>query len=180
MGWVPDLYSPLWADDEVPFWPDLKLNPLNQADVEARGGTCVPTSLAMIATAISGKAVIPERFMEGDLSVNTQSPQDWSDKLQKVGGQLAYCNSDSRNLENYIAELIEYNDLFIIGFYSGIPERDTEAGKSTGGSHMVTMYQDKIYDTNGGTVSDANKYPRTDCMVKRIFRVVRKGHPRKV
>jgi len=175
---VADDYSPLWRDQDELIWEGLELNLLKQRDFGI--GTCVPTSLAMIASAISGEEVHPNRFMEGDLSVNTQSPQDWSDKLQTFGGQLAYCNSDSRNLENYIAELIEYNDLFMIGFYSDKPNRKAGAGTSTGSSHMVTMYQDKIYDTNGGHMFPANAYERTDCMVKRIFRVVQKGHPRKV
>ena len=177
--WMPNPYSPLWRDDEEPFWPSLELNILNQSNYGS--GTCVPTSLAIVASALQGDEVHPSRFMTGDLSVNTQSPQDWSDKLGEFKAQLAYCNFDARHLNQFIPELIEYDDLFIIGFYSGEVTRNAEIGATSGSSHMITMYKNQIYDTGrGGSVQDALTYDRSECMVKRIFRVVPKGHPRKV
>jgi hypothetical protein len=176
---MPNPYSPLWGDDDQPFWPSLELTILDQSDYGH--GTCVPTSLAIVASALHGDEVHPDRFMTGNLAVNTQSPQDWSDKLGEFGAQLAYCNFDARHLDKFIPELIEYDDLFVIGFYSGEVTRDAEIGATSGSSHMITMYKDLIYDTGReGSVQDARTYDRGDCMVKRIFRVVPAKHHRKV
>ena len=176
---MPNAYSPLWGDDDGPFWPSLELTILDQT--EYGSGTCVPTSLAIIASALHGQEVDPSCFMTGDLAVNTQSPQDWSDKLGEFGAQLAYCNFDARNLSQFIPELIEYDDLFVIGYYTREVKREAEIGTTSGGSHMITMYKDKIYDTaRSGSFHDARTYIMQDCMIKRIFRVVPKDHARKV
>lgn len=175
---MPDPYSPLWRDDEGPFWKKLEFEILRQRDYGH--STCVPTSLAMVASALSGQTISPYTFMEGDQQVNTQSPQDWSDKLQHYGAHLAYCNFDGRNLSMYLNELVKYNDLFLIGFYSDQPKGDAEVGQTSGSSHMITLYQNKIYDTASMSIQDAVEYDRRNCAVKRIFRIVPKDHPRKV
>jgi len=175
--WRPNPSAPLWDVEESdepagPFFRDLQLNHITQS-----GPTCVPTTLAMVANA-TGANVGPEDFMP---IINSQSPHTWSKALEPYGFQLAYCNQDLRRLDYYIDELIDYDDLFLISFYSIDPPSDPDLNGKLCTSHIVTLHRGQIYDTakkGVGGVSSANQYPRLARQTKRIFRVVPRGHPR--
>ena len=177
MYWRPNPSAPLWdveeSDEPVgPFFRDLQLNHIVQS-----GPTCVPTTLAMVANA-TGADVGPGDFMS---IINSQSPHTWSKALEPYGLQLAYCNQDLRRLDYYIDELIDYDDLFLVSFYSIDPPSDPDVNGKLCTSHIVTLHRGQIYDTakkGAAGVSSANQYSRLERPTKRIFRVVPRGHPR--
>jgi hypothetical protein len=51
--------------------------------------------------------------------INTQNPVTWSEALNPYKMQLAYLPTDVRPLDFYIDELIGYEDLFMLAFYTG-------------------------------------------------------------
>ena len=176
--WRPSPSAPLWDEEEngnkEPFFPDLNLEHILQ-----KGPTCVPTTLAMIARS-TGADVGPDYFK---LRINSQSPHSWSKALEPFGFQLAYCNHDLRRLDYYIHELVGYDDLFFVSFYSVNPPYDPDENNKLCMSHIVTLYKDKIIDTakrGESGVSNALEYPRLARPTKRIFRVVPIGHSRRV
>jgi len=86
-------------------------------------------------------------------------------------------------LDYYIDELVEYDDLFFLCFYSENPPYDPDSNNKLCMSHIVTLYKDKIIDTakrGEFGVSEAKQYPRLNRPTKRIFRVVPTGHSRRV
>ena len=177
--WKPNPSAPLW-DEETdseplgPFFRDIELQHTLQ-----NGPTCVPTTLAMIARS-AGANVGPDDFKP---IINSQSPHSWSKALEPYGFQLAYCNQDLRRLDYYIDELIDYNDLFLVSFYSVDPPSDPDKNGKLCTAHIVTLHRDQIFDTakRGSLgVSKAKHYSRLDRQTKRIFRVVPFGHPRRV
>ncbi len=177
LNWKPNSSAPLWdtdGNDEPagPFFTDLQLIHIAQS-----GPTCVPTTLAMIANA-TGANVGPDDFMP---IINSQSPHTWSKALEPYGLQLAYCNQDLRRLDYYIDELLDYNDLFLLSFYSIDPPADPDGNGKLCTAHILTLHEDQIYDTakkGASGVSHAKQYPRLARQTKRIFRVVPRGHPR--
>ena len=120
--WKPNPSAPLWdeesSDEPVgPHFQNVELNHILQS-----GPTCVPTTLAMIARS-TGADVGPDDFKP---IINSQSPHSWSKALEPYGFQLAYCNQDLRRLDYYIDELIAYDDLFLVSFYSVDPPSDPD------------------------------------------------------
>lgn len=177
-NWKPSPSAPLWdyaeGEENEPFFDNLELQHILQS-----GPTCVPTTLAMIARS-TGADVGPDYFK---LRINSQSPHSWSEALEPFGFQLAYCNHDLRRLDYYIDELVEYDDLFFLCFYSENPPYDPDSNNKLCMSHIVTLYKDKIIDTakrGEFGVSEAKQYPRLNRPTKRIFRVVPTGHSRRV
>ena len=170
VAWKPNASAPLWYGKQECFFPDLKIQHVRQS-----GPTCVPTTLSMIANAF-GQELSIEQVKN---VINTQSPETWSKALASCGVKLAYCNIDQRPLEYYIDELKELNDLFFLSFYSfPLPDKPDEHGKLCT-AHIVTMYQDTIFDTGKDIgIFDAKKYPRQHLVTKRIFRVVPIDHER--
>lgn len=177
--WKPNPSAPLW-DEETdseplgPFFRDIELQHTLQ-----NGPTCVPTTLAMIARS-AGANVGPDDFKP---IINSQSPHSWSKALEPYGFQLAYCNQDLRRLDYYIDELIDYNDLFLVSFYSVDPPSDPDKNGKLCTAHIVTLHRNQIFDTakrGSFGVSNAKQYSRLDRQTKRIFRVVPLGHPRRV
>ncbi|HJM20091.1 MAG TPA: hypothetical protein QF802_06515 [Candidatus Thalassarchaeaceae archaeon] len=175
--WTPNMSAPLWDSHEEgepcgPFFHNLDIRHIKQS-----GPSCVPTTLAMLAKA-TGADVNPEDFMP---LINSQSPHTWSKSLEPYGLQLAYCNQDVRRLEYYIDELVEYDDLFLICFYSKTPPSDPDVNGKLCTAHIVTLHKGVIIDTakrGNYSVCKAIDYPRLGRETKRIFRVVPKGHPR--
>ncbi|MDP6326596.1 MAG: hypothetical protein QGI36_05850 [Candidatus Thalassarchaeaceae archaeon] len=175
--WTPNMSAPLWDSHEEgepcgPFFHNLDIRHIKQS-----GPSCVPTTLAMLAKA-TGADVNPEDFMP---LINSQSPHTWSKSLEPYGLQLAYCNQDVRRLEYYIDELVEYDDLFLICFYSKTPPSDPGVNGKLCTAHIVTLHKGVIIDTakrGDSSVCKAIDYPRLGRETKRIFRVVPKGHPR--
>ena len=98
--------------------------------------------------------------------------------------QLAYCNFDLRRLEYYIDELVEMDDLFLLSFYSKDPPYDPEVeGGKLCTAHIVTLHRDNIIDTARGgeqAIVSASDYNRSMRQTKRIFRIVPKGHARRI
>tara|TARA_B110000914_G_C15489632_1_gene459905 strand:+ start:218 stop:769 length:552 start_codon:yes stop_codon:yes gene_type:complete len=178
-GWKPNPSAPLWdaatRNEPIgPYFTEIELQHILQ-----NGPTCVPTTLAMIANT-TGANVGPDDFKP---IINSQSPHSWSKALEPYGLQLAYCNQDLRRLEYYIDELIAYDDLFLVSFYSVDPPSDPDSNGKLCTSHIVTLHRNKIYDTAKRgffSVSNAKLYSRLDRQSKRIFRVVPFGHPRSV
>ena len=175
--WKPDSNAPLWDLDELNEYNGPFFNELDIVHIKQKGPSCVPTTLAMLARA-TGADVGPEYFMS---IINSQSPHTWSKSLEPFGMQLAYCNQDLRKLAYYIDELLEYDDLFLVCFYSKTPPSDPDEKGKLCTAHIVTLHKDVIIDTakeGEGSVGMANNYPRLDRETKRIFRVVPIGHPR--
>ena len=176
--WRPNPNAPLWdeavsneAQDQ--FFADINLNHDRQI-----GPSCVATTLAMIART-TGAEVTVEEIKE---VTNSQSPHTWSNALKPYGMQLAYCNNDLRRIENYIDELVEHDDLFLLSFYSIDPPSDPDENGKLCTAHIVTLHKDTIYDTaknsgSGGIIA-AQDYARLERQTKRIFRVVPLGYPR--
>jgi hypothetical protein len=179
LNWRPNPSAPLWDEESAdepkgPFFKDLNLKHIHQI-----GPTCVPTTLAMIARS-TGADVGADDFKP---IINSQSPHSWSKALEPYNLQLAYCNQDLRRLDYYIDELVGYNDLFLLCFYSVRPPSDPDANGKLCTAHIVTLHGCKIIDTaksGSFSVVNANQYPRRDRETKRIFRVVPLGHPRRV
>ena len=177
-AWRPTPYAPLCdeavsneAEDQ--FFADINLNHDRQI-----GPSCVATTLAMIVRT-TGAEVTVEEIKE---VTNSQSPHTWSNALKPYGMQLAYCNNDLRRIENYIDELVEHDDLFLLSFYSIDPPSDPDENGKLCTAHIVTLHKDTIYDTaknsgSGGIIA-AQDYARLERQTKRIFRVVPLGYPR--
>jgi len=174
--WSPDSNAPLWDDSKGrnnQFFRDIKLEHIRQI-----GPSCVATTLTMIARS-TGAEVSVDYFKK---ITNSQSPHTWSEALKEFGMQLAYCNTDVRRIDYYIEELVSYDDLFLVSFYSVDPPSDPKIDGKLCTAHIVTLCGDKILDTakpkfSGGEI-EAISYSRLERQTKRIFRVVPKGHPR--
>jgi len=164
-----DSISRLWPNSEDVFFRDRDFPAMHQ-----HGPHCVSTTLAIL----TGET--PERFQD---VLNTQDPVSWSKAIRKWGMQLAYCPTDVRKLRFYIPELLKYDDLFTLSYYThrdGQEEllRDPREDGWVCGSHIVVMHRDKILDPATGTITDATEDHCNDRHTKRIFRVVPAGHHR--
>lgn len=108
-------------------------NPLKQ-----KGPHCVATSLAII----TGET--PEYFQK---YINTQDPISWSNALHKFNMKLAYYPVDIRKIRFYIDELIAYDDLFLLSYYSPTGEKILKDPNSNGwlvSSHIL-FYTEILY-----------------------------------
>ena len=178
-GWRPDPNAPIWWNDDDsetgPFHHDMEINHIQQ-----RGPSCVPTTLAMLAST-RGIQVYPDEVMP---KINSQAPHTWSKFLQEYGMQLAYCNTDVRRLSHIIEELVELDDLFLVSFYSGEPPFDPPDGEGKlCTAHIVTLHRSIIIDTAKSRLSgvvSATEYSRLENPIKRVFRVVPAGHRRSI
>ena len=158
----------LWPNETDAFFRGRGLHSRVQ-----EGATCVATSLAIVS------GCEPAEFRD----VNTQNPVEWSDALRRFGMKLAYLPTDIRPVKFYIDELLRYDDLFVIGFYSNRDGREAilrtlDENGWLCASHMVVLHRDQIYDPARGTNVEARLYDRLDSHTKRIFRVVPADHPR--
>lgn len=176
--WMPNPTAPLWSESEVgepegPFFQHLDLEHVKQI-----GPSCVATTLSMVANA-TGAHTTSEDFKA---VTNSQAPHTWSQALKPYGLQLAYCNNDVRRLGYFIDELVAYDDLFFLCFYSEDPPSDPNASGKLCTAHIVTLHRDTVYDTaksaHFGGVCHAHDYSRLERQTKRIFRVVPLYHPR--
>lgn len=177
-GWKPNPTAPLWYsggshEPTGPFFPDLNIEHVKQ-----QGPSCVATTLSMVANS-TGANTTPEDFKD---VTNSQAPHTWSEALKPYGLQLAYCNSDLRRLGYFIDELVEYDDLFLLSFFSKDPPSDPLPSGKLCTAHIITLHKDTIYDTakdkNAGGECVADDYLRLERQTKRIFRVVPLYHPR--
>jgi hypothetical protein len=150
----------LWTGENASYFQNIKLVPLQQI-----GPTCVFNTLAVL----TGND--PDYF---DGKINTQNPISWSDALIPFGMKLAYCSTDVRKMENYLPELVGYDDLFIISYYSYMsdPLADPDENGWVCGSHIVILHRDKIIDSKKGLAVPAVGHEAGECHTKRIFRVV--------
>ena len=172
-NWIPNQTWEIWRGDDNTYFKDLTIQHKKQL-----GPSCVATTLSLIVESLGFTADV-DHFKR---VTNSQSPQTWSDSLKPFGLQLAYCNTDVRRLRYYVEELASLKDLFLISFYSTDPPFDIDKNGKLCTAHIVTMHEDRIYDTaknvdNGG-VSKFQSYSRLNMPVKRIFRVVPLGHAR--
>ena len=166
-----DLNSKLWPVEGEHYFHEMEINQLTQL-----GTTCVSTSLAML----TGKTT--EYFL-GLNELNTQDPYTWSEALKKFGMKLAYCPTDVRKLKFYMEELIGYDDLFLVSFYSLNIEQEMILGDPDEkgwlcGSHVVILHKDLIYDPMKGNPVKASEHSCMEAHTKRIFRVVPVEHKR--
>ena len=163
-----DLNSQLWPNVEEVFFRDRELRVVRQ-----KGPHCVSTSLAILTGAP------PEEFHG---IVNTQDPTSWSDKIKGWGMQFAYCPTDARKLRFYMPELLEWNDLFTLSYYTTLDRNAILGDPNPKGwvcsSHIVVMHRDKILDPASGLVTPAREHHCNDYHTKRIFRLVPAGHHR--
>ena len=177
-NWKPNPTAPLWYQEESreptgPFFHGLELQHTKQV-----GPSCVATTLSMVANA-TGASTTPEDFKA---VTNSQAPHTWSEALKAYGLQLAYCNNDVRRLDYFVDELVAYDDLFFLCFYSEDPPSDPKPSGKLCTAHIITLHRDTIYDTakfpSSGGVCQAHDYSRLERQTKRIFRVVPLYHPR--
>lgn len=158
----------LWPEPGEHFFRDRALTHRRQ-----RGPTCAATSLAIITGAE------PDDFVP---VINTQNPVSWSQALGKQGMKLAYLPTDIRRLKFFIDELVGYDDLFTVGFYSPLTADELLADPDPSGwhcgSHMVVLHRDTIYDPARDAPEPARAYNRLESFTKRLFRVVPASHPR--
>ena len=177
-AWKPNPSAPLWDavvsnETQDQFFADINIQHDRQ-----QGPSCVATTLAMIARTTGAEVTVDDIKRV----TNSQSPHSWSNALKPYGMQLAYCNNDLRRIENYIDELVEHNDLFLLSFYSIDPPSDPDENGKLCTAHIVTMHKDTIYDTaknsDSGGIIGAQDYARLERQTKRIFRVVPLGYPR--
>ncbi len=164
---MPDTVARLWPNTTDCFFRERSLSPREQD-----GLTCVATCLAILS-----------RANPSDLGkINTQDPVSWSDALTPFGMKLAYVPTDIRKLRFYIAELVGYDDLFLLGFYlSRDPAKLLQDPREDGwlcGSHLVVLHRDRIFDPLAGTSARAVDSDCLECHTKRVFRVVPVGHRR--
>ncbi|GBC94983.1 hypothetical protein HRbin16_00769 [bacterium HR16] len=158
----------LWMNSEERFYSDKEIRPIRQ-----QGPRCVATTLAML----TGEE--PERFYPP--VVNTQDPVSWSEALRPFGMKLGYCPTDVRKLRFYMEELVGYDDLFLLCYYTSSGEEILSDPDETGwvcGSHVVILHRDKIIDPASGKVFPAYEHPCNDSHTKRVFRVIPVWHPR--
>lgn len=176
--WRPNPTAPLWYDDHKDEASGSFFNDVNIEHVKQVGPSCVATTLSMVANA-TGANTTPEDFK---VVTNSQAPHTWSQALKPYGLQLAYCNNDVRRLEYFIDELVAYDDLFFLCFYSEDPPSDPSPSGKLCTAHIITLHKDTIYDTakwpSSGGVCQAQDYSRLERQTKRIFRVVPLSHPR--
>lgn len=149
----------LWYGEEEHFFTDRNITVRKQ-----KGPACVSNVLAML----TGES--PETFQGG--TVNTQAPQSWSDALRQHGMKLAYCNSGSRRLCHFMEELVAYDDLFTVSYYTGDHLNEPDETGWVCGSHIVILHRGLIYDSASGTVTPAREHHGNECYTKRVFRVV--------
>jgi hypothetical protein len=160
--------SSLWPNREEHFFRQREIHPLRQS-----GPHCVSTVLAML----TGRQ--PEAFQG---RVNTQDPVSWSSALFPDGLRLAYCPTDVRRLRFYLPELLIFDDLFTLSYYSpadgaAILQDPNEDGWVCG-SHIVILHRSQILDPATGIRMDARSHPCEQHHTKRIFRLVPAGHAR--
>lgn len=152
---------PIWSLGKTIFFPNKDIKALKQS-----GPHCVSTTLAQI----TGES--PEYFQK---SINTQDPVSWSDALKPFQMKLAYCPVDVRKVKYYVDKIILHWDLFLLSYYSPIDSSILKDPDSEGwvcGSHIVTVYQDQIFDTKLGVSQKLNEHSCLDHYTKRLFRVV--------
>lgn len=157
----------IWPPDGIRFFPQFNIFPRKQV-----GPTCVYTTLAQL----TGKN--PEDF---ENEVNTQDPVTWSVALQKYDLKLAYCPTDLRKVKFIKDELLEIYDLFLLAYYSPTDSSIMNDPDGTGwicGSHIVTVFQDKVYDTKLGYAVPLVEHESLEKFLKRLFRVVPSNHER--
>lgn len=163
-----DRNSTLWSNVEENFFRDLQIEPIQQ-----RGPHCVSTVLAMLTRQK------PEDFQG---KMNTQDPSSWSQVLQPYGMKLAYCPMDVRKLKFYMNELIAFDDLFTLSYYTTLDPSvilgDPDSKGWITGSHIIILHRDKIFDPALGTVTPALEHYCNNYHTKRIFRVVPADHVR--
>ncbi len=160
-----DLTAGLWSGEDENFFRHRELEPLQQ-----KGPHCVSTALAILT------GLPPEHFQQ---IINTQDPVSWSEALRPSGMKLAYCAFDIRKLCFYMDELVGYDDLFLLCYYtsSGLLSNPDERGWICG-SHVVVLHRDRILDPAVGRAVAAHKHPCNLRHTKRIFRVVPHDHRR--
>lgn len=158
----------LWPHSDDAFFRDLDISPKLQY-----GPHCVAACLSML----TGE---PQRSYID--VVNTQDPLAWSDELKNHGKKLAYCPADVRRLEFYMPELVDYDDLFLLCYYTPTdPHRILEDPDEHGwvcGSHVVILHRDRIYDPAKGEAVKADIHRCTTKHTKRVFRIVPADHER--
>ena len=160
--------SSLWSREDKPFFRDR-----NFRSVRQKGPHCVSTVLCIL----TGED--PENFQG---KINTQDPVSWSEVLGQWGMKLAYCPSDARKLKHYIEELVNFDDLFTLSYYTTL-DHDKILGEpdSRGwvtGSHIVVLHRDTILDPASGSEFDVLNHGCIEHHTKRIFRVVPADHAR--
>ncbi|CAF1018490.1 unnamed protein product [Rotaria sordida] len=157
-----DRNSTLWSNKDECFFRDFQIKPTRQT-----GPHCVSTVLAML----TGKK--PEDFQG---KMNTQDPCSWSRVLQPYGMKLAYCPMDVRKLKFYMDELIAFDDLFTLSYYTTLDPKEILADPDNAGwitgSHIVILHRNQIIDPVLGRTTPALEHECNDYHTKRIFRVV--------
>ena len=177
-AWTPNASAPLWFEggQREPLGPFFEA--LSMEHVKQVGPSCVATTLSMVANA-TGANTSPEDFKA---VTNSQAPHTWSEALKPYGLQLAYCNNDVRRLAYFVDELVAYDDLFFVCFYSEDPPSDPQPSGKLCTAHIITLHGDTVYDTakwpSSGGVCRLQDYGRLERQTKRIFRVVPLHHPR--
>lgn len=158
--------SMIWPSTKEHYYRDRKFEPIKQD-----GPHCVSTVLAIL----TGET--PE-FLQG--IINTQDPISWSDVLKRWNMKLAYCSTDARRLKHYIKELIKYDDLFTLSYYTNPDEILGEPDEKgwVARSHIVILHRDRIIDPAMGESFEAINSKYGDFHTKRIFRVVPAYHIR--
>ena len=63
---------------------------------------------------------------------------------QAYGLQLAYCNNDVRRLGYFVDELVAYDDLFFLCFYSEDLAFDPQSSGKLCTAHIITLHGDTI------------------------------------
>lgn len=162
--------SHLWPNPQENFFSTREFTPQKQT-----GPTCVATTLSVLTNQ-------PVAAVQA-FGINTQDPVSWSAHLSNHGMKLAYCPTDVRKLRFYMDELISFNDLFLISYYSlhsnaGQILGDPDENGFLTGSHIVTLHRNMILDTASGDRTLASDHDCNYAHTKRIFRVVPISHAR--
>jgi hypothetical protein len=215
-----DHKTDLWPNKLDKFFPDKVVHHLTQRVYEDHKekqkkhpdrvgdraiyceSSCVPTCLAMLVKMdgrnmpikpLDKADITPEMILANELrqQINTQDPVTWSKALHRWDMKLAYLPTDVRPLGLYLDELIEYDDLFMLAFYTSRTDAEIlvkyEVGEDrhqTGQSHVVLLYKDQIHDPSRIKVESAKDYDRLKLNApvilhtKRLFRVVPLTHER--
>jgi hypothetical protein len=119
-------------------------------------------------------AILTKKSVEFFAGINTQNPVTWSDALKINKMKLAYLPTDVRPIGAYIDELVRYDDLFLIGFYTDAEKILGPQSPKAAPSHAVLLHGSEIIDPQLNSKVDARTYERRHCHTKRIFRVVPK------
>jgi hypothetical protein len=56
--------------------------------------------------------------------VKIQDPLSWSDKIQEWGMKLACCPTDARRIRYYMPELLAFDDLFTLSYYTTMDKEE--------------------------------------------------------